>query len=309
MTEKEFSHIPVMLNECLDALNIKNGGLYVDGTLGGCGHSLEIAKRGGHIIGIDRDSTAIEVARERMKDYDAALVNNNYDNIKEILSELDVDKIDGALLDLGVSSYQLDTPERGFSYRYDAPLDMRMDKNASLSAYDVVNKYSQSELERVLFDYGEERFSRNIVRKIIETRQTKPIETTFELVDIIKNAMPAKALREGKHPAKRTFQAIRIEVNSELIHLDKTVGDFCDVLNSGGRMAVITFHSLEDRIIKTAFNRLASGCTCPKDFPVCICGNKPKVRVLTRKPILPSDDELKQNPRSASAKLRVIEKI
>ena len=309
MTENVFSHIPVMLNECLEALSIKKDGVYVDGTLGGCGHSMEIAKRGGRIIGIDRDITAINVAKERMKEYDVTLVNDNYDNIKEILSKLEIENIDGALLDLGVSSYQLDTPERGFSYRFDAPLDMRMDATASLSAYNVVNEYSSAELERVLFDYGEEKFTRSIVRKIVEARETKPIETTFELVDIIKSAMPAKSLREGKHPAKRTFQAIRIEVNSELINLEKTVNDFCDALNKGGRMAVITFHSLEDRIIKTAFNNLAKGCTCPKDFPVCVCGNKPKVKVLTKKPVLPSEEELGQNPRSASAKLRVIEKL
>lgn len=309
MTEKEFSHIPVLLNECLDALNIKEGGLYVDGTLGGCGHSLQIAKRGGRIIGIDRDSTAIEVAKKRLLGYDVTLVNNNYDNIKEILSDLGVGKIDGAILDLGVSSYQLDTPKRGFSYRFDAPLDMRMDLNSAFSAYDVVNKYEPKNLERVLFDYGEEKYSRNIVRKIVEAREKKPIETTFELVDIIKNAMPAKSLREGKHPAKRTFQALRIEVNHELINLEKTAEDFCDALNKGGRLAVITFHSLEDRIIKTAFNKLATGCTCPKDFPVCVCGKVPKAKVLTKKPILPSNSELLQNPRSASAKLRVIEKL
>lgn len=309
MMGKEFSHIPVMLDECIEGLDIKQGGTYVDGTLGGCGHSRHIVSKGVKLIGIDRDITAINVAKERLKDFDVTLVNDNYDNISQILSNLGVEHIDGALLDLGVSSYQLDTPERGFSYRFDAPLDMRMDTAMPLTAEKVVNTYEARALEKVLFEYGEERYSRAIVRKIIEARETKPIKTTFELVDIIKSAMPPKALREGKHPAKRTFQALRIEVNEELIHLGKTVEDFCEALNPGGRLAIITFHSLEDRIVKTAFNRLATGCTCPKDFPVCVCGNKPKAKVITKKPILPTEEELKNNPRSASAKLRILEKL
>jgi len=305
----DFSHIPVLLGECINALNIKNGGLYVDGTLGGAGHSTHIVKNSGRLIGIDRDTTAIKAAGEKLSGYDVTLVNDNYNNITNILKTLQIDGIDGALLDLGVSSHQLDTPERGFSYRFDAPLDMRMDTNAKLTAKDIINNYTQGEIERILFEYGEESYTKSIVRKIMERRETKTIETTFELVDIIKSAIPPKVRWEGKHPAKRTFQAIRIAVNDELSSLGNTMNDFCSALKSGGRLAVITFHSLEDRIVKNAFVRLANGCTCPKDFPICVCGNKPQAKILTRKPILPTDDEQKNNSRAASAKLRVLEKL
>ena len=305
----EFSHIPVMLEECIDALRIKKGGIYIDGTLGGAGHSRRIAEKGVKLIGIDRDITAISVAKERLKDYDVTYVNDNYNNIDNILQSIGVDKIDGVLLDLGVSSYQLDTPERGFSYRYDAPLDMRMDVNDSVSAFDVVNKYSSADHEKILFEYGEERYSRQIVRKIVETRQVKPIETTFELAELVKSSIPFKTRKDEKHPEKRVFQAVRIAVNDELSGLSETVKTFCNHLKPGGRMAVITFHSLEDRIIKTTFASLAQGCTCPKDFPVCVCNNKPKAKVITKKPILPTKEELLINSRSASAKLRVLEKL
>jgi len=305
----DFSHIPVLLSECINALNIKKGGLYVDGTLGGAGHSTHIVKKGGSLIGIDRDVIAIKAAGEKLSGYDTTLVNDNYNNITNILKTLQIDGIDGALLDLGVSSYQLDTPERGFSYRFDAPLDMRMDTNSKLTAKDIINNYSQGEIERILFEYGEESYTKAIVRKIIERREIKQIETTFELVDIIKSSMPPKVRWEGKHPAKRTFQAIRIAVNDELSTLGSTMNDFCTALKSGGRLAVITFHSLEDRIVKNAFVRLANGCTCPRDFPICVCGNKPKAKILTKKPILPTQEEQKNNSRAASAKLRVLEKL
>lgn len=305
----EFSHIPVMLEECIDALQIKKGGVYVDGTLGGAGHSRRIAEKGVKLIGIDRDITAINTAKERLKEFDVTYVNDNYNNIDNILQQLGVDKIDGVLLDLGVSSYQLDTPERGFSYRYDAPLDMRMNVNDDISAYDIVNKYAPAELEKILFEYGEERFSRQIVRKITEARQIKPIETTFELTELVKSSIPFKTRKDEKHPEKRVFQAIRIAVNDELSGLSETVKTFCDRLKPGGRMAIITFHSLEDRIIKTTFASLAQGCTCPKEFPICVCNNKPKAKVVTKKPILPTKEELLINSRSASAKLRVLEKL
>ena len=305
----EFSHIPVMLEECIEALQIKKGGIYVDGTLGGAGHSRRIAEKGVKLIGIDRDITAINTAKERLKDYDVTFVNDNYNNIDNILEQLGVDKIDGVLLDLGVSSYQLDTPERGFSYRYDAPLDMRMNVNDSVSAFDVVNKYSSADLEKIFFEYGEERYSRQIARNIVEARQVKPIETTFELAELVKKSIPFKTRKDEKHPEKRVFQAIRIAVNDELSGLGETIKAFCEHLKPGGRMAVITFHSLEDRTIKTAFVSLAQGCTCPKDFPICVCNNKPKAKVVTKKPMLPTKEELLINSRSASAKLRVLEKL
>lgn len=305
----EFAHIPVMLNECIDALNIKPDGIYIDGTLGGAGHSKHIAAKCKRLIGIDRDITAINVAKTRLEGFNVTYVNDNYNNINNIMESLDVDKIDGVLLDLGVSSYQLDTPERGFSYRYDAPLDMRMNVNDSISAYDIVNSYGQKELEKIIFEYGEEKFTRPIVRKIIEQRQQKPIETTFELAELVKSCIPFKTRKDEKHPEKRVFQAIRIAVNDELSGLGQTVKDFCSYLKPGGRMAIITFHSLEDRIVKTAFNSLAQGCICPKEFPVCMCNNKPKAKVLTKKPILPTKEELMINSRSASAKLRVLEKL
>lgn len=305
----EFSHIPVMLNECIDGLNIRKGGIYVDGTLGGAGHSQHIAKCGVRLIGIDRDKTAISVATKRLEGYDVTFVNDNYNNINNILDNLKIDKIDGVLLDLGVSSYQLDTPERGFSYRYDAPLDMRMNVNDEISAYNVVNEYSEAELEKIFFEYGEERFSRTIARKIVEAREKKPIQTTFELAELVKSGIPFKTRKDEKHPEKRVFQAVRIAVNDELSRLSETIKDFCSHLNPGGRMAIITFHSLEDRIVKTTFNSLAQGCICPKEFPVCVCNNKPKAKILTKKPILPTREELLINSRSASAKLRVLEKL
>jgi len=309
MTGEGFSHIPVMLSECINGLKIKKDGLYVDGTLGGAGHSSSIVQNGGQLIGIDRDEAAIKAASERLSDFNVTLIHDNYNNILNILKELHTSCIDGALLDLGVSSYQLDTPERGFSYRFEAPLDMRMNKNDSLTAKKIINEYSQQELERILFDYGEESYAKSIVRKIIEKRSEKQIETTFELVDIIKSSMPPKVRWEGKHPAKKTFQAIRIAVNDELSGLFKTVEDFCSVLGSGGRLVIITFHSLEDRIVKNAFVKLANGCVCPKDFPICVCGNTPKAKIITKKPILASEDELKINPRSSSAKVRILEKL
>lgn len=298
-----FHHIPVMLNECIEGLNIYNEGIYVDGTLGGCGHSKYIVKNGGKVIGIDRDMTALDNAKNILPEI--TTVHDNYSNIKNILNILNVEKIDGALLDLGVSSYQLDTPERGFSYRFDAPLDMRMDTSKGITAYDVVNTYSKEQLEKIFFTYGEEQYSRAIVAKIEERRKFAPIKTTLELAELIKYAVPPKARRD-KHPAKKVFQAIRIEVNGELDVLEQTVEDFCDVLKPGGRLCIITFHSLEDRVIKNAFNKLAKGCVCPPDFPVCVCGKTPKAEILTRKPILPSQEELDKNPRSASAKLRIL---
>ncbi|GHV45578.1 ribosomal RNA small subunit methyltransferase H [Clostridia bacterium] len=308
MTGGGFVHIPVMLEPTVDALNVRAGGVYADGTLGGGGHSERIAQAGGRVIGIDRDAAAIAAARERLAPYDATLINDNFFNIKEILKSLSIDTIDGAVLDLGVSSHQLDTPERGFSYRFDVPLDMRMDRRGALTASEIVNEYDTREIERILFAYGEEQYARRIAYKIGERRGAQQIKTTFELVDIIKSAIPAKALRD-KHPAKKTFQAIRIAVNGELSGLDRAVRDFCDVLKSGGRLAVITFHSLEDRIVKTAFASLVGRCDCPRDLPVCVCGKQPMVSVVTKKPATPSEDELSLNPRAASAKLRVIEKI
>lgn len=305
----DFVHVPVMLDECIEALSIKPEGVYVDGTLGGAGHSSHIAPKCRRLIGIDRDIMAINTAKQKLEGYNVTYVNDNYNNINNIMAALGVDGLDGVLLDLGVSSYQLDTPERGFSYRFDAPLDMRMNVNDPVSAYDIVNTYDQYELEMILFEYGEERFTKPIVRKIIEKRQEKPIETTFELAEIVKSCIPFKTRKDEKHPEKRVFQAIRIAVNDELSGLSQTIKDFCSYLKSGGRMAIITFHSLEDRIVKTTFASLAQGCTCPKEFPVCVCNNKPKVKLITKKPILPTKEELLINSRSASAKLRVIEKL
>ena len=308
----EFKHISVLLNESVDALNIKKGGIYADGTMGGGGHSNAIASKmnGGMLIGIDRDTEALEASKKRLCEYPfVKYVHNNYKNIKEILNELDVDGLDGAVLDLGVSSYQLDCKERGFSYMEDAPLDMRMNRDGGKSAYDVVNTYSERELSDIFFKYGEEKFSKKIAKIICERRQSKPIETTYELVDIIKAAIPERVRQKGSHPAKRVFQAVRIEVNGELEDLRGALDDFFDVLNTGARLAVITFHSLEDRIVKTAFNDYATGCTCPKDFPICVCGKKPRGKVITRKPILPTEEEYEFNKRSKSAKLRIIEKL
>ena len=309
----EFNHISVLLNECLEGLNIKENGIYVDGTLGGAGHSSEILKRlsnEGRLIGIDQDTDALKAAKERLKNYsNVTFVHSNFSSIENVLNNLNIDGVDGILMDLGVSSYQLDEGERGFSYMKDAPLDMRMNRDNDFSAYNVINEYSEEDLYRIIRDYGEEKFARRIARFIVENRQEKNIETTLELVEIIKSAIPAKARREGPHPAKRTFQAIRIEVNSELSILNKTIEDGVGKLNKGGRMAIITFHSLEDRIVKNKFRDLAVSCRCPKEFPVCVCGEKAKVKVISRKAIEPTKEEVDINPRSRSAKLRVIEKL
>lgn len=309
----EFNHISVLLNECLEGLNIKENGIYVDGTLGGAGHSSEILKRlssEGRLIGIDQDTDALKAAKERLKNYsNVTFVHSNFSSIENVLNNLNIDGVDGILMDLGVSSYQLDEGERGFSYMKDAPLDMRMNRDNNFSAYNVINEYSEEDLYRIIRDYGEEKFARRIASFIVENRQEKNIETTLELVEIIKSAIPAKARREGPHPAKRTFQAIRIEVNSELSILNKTIEDGVGKLNKGGRMAIITFHSLEDRIVKNKFRDLAVSCRCPKEFPVCVCGEKAKVKVISRKAIEPTKEEVDINPRSRSAKLRVIEKL
>lgn len=309
----EFKHISVLLNECIEALNIKEDGIYVDGTLGGAGHSSEIVKNlseKGRLIGIDQDTDALKAAKERLKDYNnVTFVHSNFYNIGDILKDLDIEGVDGILMDLGVSSYQLDNGERGFSYMQDAPLDMRMNRENSLSAYEVINSYSEEDLFRIIKDYGEEKFAKRIANFIVKRRQEKQIESTLELVDIIKAAIPAKARREGPHPAKRTFQAIRIEVNRELEIIEKTIRDGVEKLNVGGRMAIITFHSLEDRIVKTVYKNLENPCTCPSSFPICVCNKKPSVKVITRKPIDATEEELEYNPRSRSAKLRVIEKI
>ena len=309
----EFNHISVLLNECLEGLNIKENGIYVDGTLGGAGHSSEILKRlsnEGRLIGIDQDTDALKAAKERLKNYsNVTFVHSNFSSIENVLNNLNIDGVDGILMDLGVSSYQLDEGERGFSYMKDAPLDMRMYRDNDFSAYNVINEYSEEDLYRIIRDYGEEKFARRIASFIVENRQEKNIETTLELVEIIKSAIPAKARREGPHPAKRTIQAIRIEVNSELSILNKTIEDGVGKLNKGGRMAIITFHSLEDRIVKNKFRDLAVSCRCPKEFPVCVCGEKAKVKVISRKAIEPTKEEVDINPRSRSAKLRVIEKL
>ena len=309
----EFNHISVLLNECLEGLNIKENGIYVDGTLGGAGHSSEILKKlsnEGRLIGIDQDTDALKAAKERLKNYsNVTFVHSNFSSIENVLNNLNIDCVDGILMDLGVSSYQLDEGERGFSYMKDAPLDMRMNRDNDFSAYNVINEYSEEDLYRIIRDYGEEKFARRIASFIVENRQEKNIETTLELVEIIKSAIPAKARREGPHPAKRTFQAIRIEVNSELSILNKTIEDGVGKLNKGGRMAIITFHSLEDRIVKNKFRDLAVSCRCPKEFPVCVCGEKAKVKIISRKAIEPTKEEVEINPRSRSAKLRVIEKL
>ncbi len=309
----EFKHFSVMLGETVDGLKISDNGIYVDGTMGGGGHSKEILSRNKSIklIGIDQDKEAIAAATERLKSFEGRFtaVNKNFSEIKEILSSLGIEKIDGAVLDLGVSSYQLDNGERGFSYMHDAPLDMRMDRDNPLTAYEVVNEYSQEELVRIFYEYGEENWSKRIADFIVEKRTTSPIKTTGELVEIIKAAIPKKARQEGSHPAKRVFQAIRIEVNGELRILEGAISDFLDVLKPGGRLSVITFHSLEDRICKNVFLEKAKGCVCPKEFPVCVCGKTPEIKVITRKPILPSKEELELNSRSKSAKLRIAEKL
>ncbi len=307
----EFKHIPVMLNECLEGLNIKPDGIYVDGTMGGAGHSKEIIKKiskNGLLIGIDRDEEAISVAKERLKEYEnVKFVHDNHDNIKEILNSLNIENVDGILLDLGVSSYQLDERNRGFSYLGENELDMRMDRTQKLTAKEVVNNYSESKLAEIIFEYGEERFSRNIAKKICECRNQKEINTTDELVKIIESVVPYKK-NEG-HPAKRTFQAIRIEVNNEIKPLYNTVLNSIDKLKSGGRLCIITFHSLEDRAVKNAFVEAAGKCICPPGLPYCACGAKSQGKIITKKPILPTYEELENNSRSKSAKLRIFEKI
>ncbi|KFX55727.1 16S rRNA (cytosine(1402)-N(4))-methyltransferase RsmH [Clostridium botulinum] len=309
----EFKHISVLLNECLDALDIKDNGIYVDCTLGGAGHSSHILERlsnEGLLIGIDQDRDALKAAKERLKRFEnVKYVHSNFYDIDNILQNLDIPKVDGILMDLGVSSYQLDEGARGFSYMKDAPLDMRMNRDNDFSAYQIVNEYSEDELYKIIRNYGEERFAKRISNCIVNRRSDKPIETTMELVDIIKAAIPAKARREGPHPAKRTFQAIRIEVNSELKILNQTIEDGVNRLKPGGRMAIITFHSLEDRIVKLKFRELNDPCTCPREFPMCICGKKPSVRLVSRKGIEPTKEEVEENPRSRSAKLRIIEKL
>ena len=308
-----YGHRPVLLAECLEALHIRPDGVYVDGTLGRAGHSLEIAKRltTGRLIGIDRDETAIAAAQERLRDYmdHVTLVHSNFDRIGEILEELNIPGADGMLFDLGVSSPQLDDAERGFSYMNDAPLDMRMDRTAALDARQVVNQWPYEELRRILYDFGEERYASAIAKGICRAREAAPIGTTLQLVDVIKSAMPPQALREKQHPAKRSFQAIRIAVNGELDALPPMLHAGCDHLKPGGRLAVISFHSLEDRIIKKTMQELATGCTCPPSFPVCVCGKTPKMKLISRKPILPGEAELAENPRARSAKLRVAEKL
>lgn len=309
----EFSHFSVLLDECIENLDIKPDGVYVDGTCGGAGHSLKIAERleGGTLVAIDRDEDAIRVINERLSPFGerVRIVRDNFSNIKSVCESFGIDAIDGLLLDLGVSSYQLDTANRGFSYMADAPLDMRMDNRAQRSAYNVINEYSADELKKVIYDFGEERFAPKIVASIVKARDSAPVKTTGELVEIIKNSIPPFARREELNSVKRVFQAVRIEVNKELDVIAPTITDAVNMLRPGGRVVIITFHSLEDRIVKQTFASLASGCTCPKDFPVCVCGNKPKIKILTKKPILPSSDELAMNSRSKSAKLRVAEKM
>ena len=307
----EFNHYSVMLTETIEELHIKPDGIYVDGTLGGGGHAFEVCRQltTGHFYGIDQDDAAIAAAGERLAPFGdkVTILRNNYCNAKAALQELGVTGVDGIVLDLGVSSYQLDTEDRGFSYRYDASLDMRMDRRQSLTARDIVNNYSEMELFRIIRDYGEDSFAKNIAKHIVRARMDKPIETTFELNEIIKAAIPAK-MRQNGHPSKQTFQAIRIECNRELEVLRNSLDDFIDLLNPGGRFCIITFHSLEDRLVKTAFKRNENPCTCPPEFPVCVCGKEPKGKVITRKPILPGKEELSENSRSKSAKLRVFEK-
>ncbi len=313
MAEQVFSHVSVLLHECMEALSIKPDGIYIDGTAGGGGHSHEIASHlgTGKLIALDRDMSAVAAASARLEKFGehAQVVHSNFSEMAQVCRELGIDGVDGVLLDLGVSSYQLDTADRGFSYMADAPLDMRMNREDKLDAYTVVNTYTEQELKRIIYDYGEERFAPRIAARIVKARENAPIRTTGELVDIIKAAMPAAAKEGGHHPAKRTFQAIRIEVNGELSVIEPTIRDAVNLLKPGGRIAIITFHSLEDRLVKQTFASLASGCTCPRDFPVCVCGKKPLVEVISRKPILPSEQELTINPRSRSAKLRVAEKL
>ena len=307
----EFKHYSVLLEETIEQLQVRPDGIYVDGTLGGGGHANEVCRRltTGHFYGIDQDDAAIEAAGKRLEGYGekVTIIRDNYCNMKAALAGYHVEKVDGIVLDLGVSSYQLDTEERGFSYRFDAPLDMRMDKRSSLTARDIVNGYSETELFHIIRDYGEDQFAKNIAKHIVRARQEKPIETTFELNEVIKAAIPAK-MRQNGHPSKQTFQAILIECNKELDVLKNSLDEFIDMLNPGGRLCIITFHSLEDRIVKAAFRKNENPCTCPPEFPVCVCGKKSKGRVITKKPILPGVEELEENSRSKSAKLRVFQR-
>ena len=312
----EFEHKPIMLDECIEFLNIRQNGTYVDGTLGGAGHSSEILKRlgpKGLLIGMDQDSNAIKAANKKLSSIKTegkfVIEHTNFENIREVIGKYERDSIDGVLLDLGVSSHQLDEGERGFSYQHDAPLDMRMDRSSTFDAKTLVNTWNREDIARIIRDYGEEKWASRVAEFIVRSREAQKINTTGELVEIIKAAIPAAARREGPHPAKRTFQAIRIAVNRELEVLENLLRDVTEVLSPGGRLAIITFHSLEDRIVKKAFNEQASGCICPKDFPKCVCGIKPKLKVITRKPVTSSEDELVDNPRARSAKLRVAEKL
>ena len=310
----EFKHKSVLLYETVDELNIKPVGIYVDGTLGGGGHSYEIAKRlsgGGRLIGIDQDEDAIKAAGKRLEPYmdRVTIVRNNYCNMDKVLDELGIDKVDGIMLDLGVSSYQLDAADRGFTYNVDTALDMRMDQRQEITAKDIVNEYSEFDLYRIIRDYGEDRFAKNIAKHIVAARQEKPIETTFELNDIIKAAIPMKVRATGGHPSKRTYQAIRIELNKELEVLENSIDMMIDRLKPEGRLCIITFHSLEDRIVKTRFRNNENPCTCPPSFPACVCGKVPKGRVITRKPVVPTDEEINENSRSKSSKLRVFERV
>ncbi|WP_409228358.1 16S rRNA (cytosine(1402)-N(4))-methyltransferase RsmH [Gudongella sp. SC589] len=309
----EFHHVSVLLNEVLEGLAIREDGIYVDGTLGGAGHSKEILKRltTGRLVGIDQDENALEKSKEVLKEYidKVDLVHSNYVNIKDVLNNLNIEKVDGILLDLGVSSHQLDTEERGFSHNKDAPLDMRMDTTSDFTAWDVVNKYSAQELTRIFLEYGEEKWGKRIAEFIVKERSEKPIDTTLELVTVIKKAIPKKVRMEGHHPAKKTFQAIRIEVNGELDVLRSAIADMVECLKPGGRLAIITFHSLEDRIVKEQFKELYKDCICPPGFPTCVCDKRREIEIITRKPIVPGKEELDENPRSRSAKLRVAERI
>lgn len=310
----KFEHVSVLLNECIEGLAIKPNGTYVDGTLGGAGHASVVCSHlseEGYFIGIDQDNNALAVSKERLKDVKAkvSIVKSNFEQTASVLESLGVEKIDGMLIDLGVSSHQLDEADRGFSYMHDAPLDMRMNQDSKYSAYEVVNEMSEEELYRIIKEYGEERWAKRVAQFIVEERKNKPIETTYELVDVIKKAIPQGARKDGPHPAKRTFQAIRIAVNRELEIIAPTINDVVEKLAPGGRLCIITFHSLEDRIVKQAFKKLEDPCTCAKEFPVCVCGKVPQVKVITRKPILPSEEELEANHRSRSAKLRILEKL
>lgn len=309
----EFKHKSVLLNECIEGLNIKKEGIYVDGTLGGGGHSYEILRKlspNGRLIGIDRDKDALNAASKKLNEFNNfTIVHDNHANILEILKKLGIQGVDGILLDLGVSSYQLDEASRGFSYMNDAPLDMRMNREDKISAYEVVNNYSEEKLSRIFFDYGEERYSKSIAKKICKVREENKISTTLELVEVIKSAMPGSALNEKQHPAKRVFQAIRIEVNEELTKLKQAVEDSIKALNNGGRLAIITFHSLEDKIVKHTYEDMQGRCTCPKDFPVCVCNYISYGRIVNKKPIISNEEELKENPRARSAKLRIFERI